>query len=64
MIRLLGAITGSALAIATLLVLIGVPQFKSATNPAEVVEREVMTLPLPTAPVEPGQFSSLVGRSR
>lgn len=52
MIRLLGAITGSALAIATLLVLIGVPHFKSATSPAEVVEREVMTLPLPTAPVE------------
>ena len=53
MIRLLGAITGSALAIATLLVLIGVPQFKTATSPTEVVEREVMTLPLPTAPVEP-----------
>jgi hypothetical protein len=51
MIRLLGAITGSALALATLLVLVGVPQFKA--KPTGAVEVDVMTLPLPTAPVEP-----------
>ena len=49
MIRLLGAITGSALAIASLLLLVGIPQFRADTDD---VEREVMTLPLPSAPVE------------
>ena len=47
MIRLLGAITGSALALAALLVLVGVPQFKAEPN---VIERAVVTLPLRTAP--------------
>ena len=42
MIRLLGAITGSALALAALLVLVGVPQFK--VEPKEI-ERAVLTLP-------------------
>lgn len=50
MIRLLGAITGSALALATILVVIGIPQFKAKTLP---IDRSVVTLPLPTAPVEP-----------
>ena len=49
MIRLLGAITGSALALATLLVVIGIPQFKAEPND---IDRNVMTLPLPTSPVE------------
>ncbi|NNC76399.1 MAG: hypothetical protein HKN77_00465 [Woeseiaceae bacterium] len=49
MIRLLGAITGSALALATLLVVIGVPQFRSDGND---IERAVVTLPLPTSPVD------------
>ena len=43
MIRLLGAITGSALALAALLVLVGVPQFKAEPKN---VERAVVTLPL------------------
>ena len=43
MIRLLGAITGSALALAALLVFVGVPQFKA--KPAEQ-ERAVVTLPI------------------
>lgn len=52
MIRLLGAITGSALALATLLVFVGVPQFKfESTSPAEAGP-SVVTLPLPTQPVE------------
>ena len=52
MIRLLGAITGSALALATLLVFVGVPQFKfDSADPAEI-EQSVVTLPLPTQPVE------------
>ncbi len=52
MIRLLGAITGSALALATLLVFVGVPQFKfDSAEPADV-EQSVVTLPLPTQPVE------------
>ena len=49
MIRLLGAITGSALALAALLVLVGVPQFKA--EPKDI-ERAVVTLPLRTAPIE------------
>lgn len=49
MIRLLGAITGSALALATLLILIGIPQFKTQTIDPE---RAVVTLPLPTTPVD------------
>ncbi len=48
MIRLLGAITGSALALAALLVLVGVPQFKAEPND---IERVVVTLPLRTVPV-------------
>jgi hypothetical protein len=48
MIRLIGAITGSALALAALLVLVGVPQFKA--QPKEI-ERAVVTLPLRTEPV-------------
>ena len=53
MIRLLGAITGSALALATLLVFVGVPQFKFDTGEPADVEQAVVTLPLPTQPVEP-----------
>jgi hypothetical protein len=49
MIRLLGAITGSALALAALLVLVGVPQFKA--EPSDIV-RSVVTLPLRVEPVE------------
>ena len=49
MIRLLGAITGSALAIATLLVFVGVPQFRL---PEPAADTDVMTLPLPTQPVD------------
>ena len=48
MIRLLGAITGSALALAALLVLIGVPQFKA--EPKDI-ERAVVTLPMRAEPV-------------
>lgn len=48
MIRLLGAITGSALALAALLVLVGVPQFKAAPKDNE---RAVVTLPLRAEPV-------------
>ena len=48
MIRLLGAITGSALALAALLVLVGVPQFKAEPND---VARSVVTLPLRVEPV-------------
>ena len=49
MIRLLGAITGSALALAALLVLVGVPQFKA--QPSEL-EQVVVTLPLRAEPVD------------
>ena len=49
MIRLLGAITGSALALAALLVLVGIPQFKAEPSAAE---RAVVTLPRRAAPVE------------
>ena len=49
MIRLLGAITGSALALAALLVLVGVPQFKA--EPKDVAH-SVVTLPLRVEPVE------------
>lgn len=48
---MLGAITGSALAIATLLVLVGVPQFRSTADDDEAL-REPVTLPRPTTPVE------------
>ncbi len=53
MIRLLGAITGSALALATLLVFVGVPQFKFDSAEPVDTEQTVVTLPLPTQPVEP-----------
>ena len=49
MIQILGAITGSALAIAALLLLIGVPQFKAESGD---VSHNVVTLPLRVAPVE------------
>ena len=49
MIQFLGAITGSALAIAALLLLIGVPQFKAESGD---VPHNVVTLPLRVAPVE------------
>ena len=49
MIQFLGAITGSALAIAALLLLIGVPQFKAESGD---VSHNVVTLPLRVAPVE------------
>lgn len=49
MIRLLGAITGSALALAALLVFVGVPQFKAA--PGHTVPA-VVRLPQRVAPVE------------
>lgn len=51
MIRILGAITGAALALATLLVVIGIPQFKTESTASE---HAIVTLPLPTSPVEPG----------
>ncbi len=57
MIRLLGAITGSALALATLLVLVGIPQFKA--DPVEI-ERSVVTLPLPTAAVDDAQTQAQI----
>ena len=49
MIRLLGAITGSALALAALLVLVGVPQFKAEPND---LAHSVVTLTLRVEPVE------------
>lgn len=49
MIRLLGAITGAALALASLLVLVGIPQFKA--DPVEVAH-DVVTLPMPVAAVD------------
>lgn len=49
MIRFLGAIAGSALAIAALLLLVGVPQFKAESSD---ISHDVVTLPLRVAPVE------------
>ncbi len=49
MIRLLGAIAGSALALAALLLLVGVPQFKTVSPD---IERPLVTLPLATTAVE------------
>lgn len=49
MIRLLGLITGSALALAALLLVIGVPQFKTDSIDAPAA---VVTLPVPTAAVD------------
>ena len=61
MIRLLGAITGSALALAALLVFVGVPQFKA--EPKDIA-RAVVTLPLRTAPVEePAQPAANIERA-
>ena len=61
MIRLLGAITGSALALAALLVFVGVPQFKA--EPKDIA-RAVVTLPLRTAPVdESAQPAAIVDRA-
>ena len=50
MIRLLGSLTGTALAIALLLLVVGIPQFRA---PESGIERTVMTLPLQARPVEP-----------
>lgn len=49
MIRLLGAITGSALALAALLVLVGVPQFKAKEHELDQV---LVTLPLRAEPID------------
>ena len=49
MIRLLGAITGSALALATLLVVIGIPQFRAEPSS---IDRDVVTLLRATSPVD------------
>ncbi len=49
MIRLLGAITGSALALAALLLLVGVPQFRTDTPD---IERAIVRLPVATTAVE------------
>lgn len=49
MIRLLGVITGSAVAVATLLLFIGIPQFRSDAVQAE---RTPVRLPRPTQAVE------------
>lgn len=49
MIRLLGAITGSALALAALLVLVGVPQFKARESELDQV---LVTLPLRAEPID------------
>lgn len=49
MIRLLGGIVGSALAVALLLLLVGIPQFRA---PATTAESTIVTLPLKTSPVE------------
>ena len=48
MIRFLGAITGSALALAALLVLVGVPQFKAQESELDQV---LVTLPLRAEPI-------------
>jgi len=48
-IRLLGGILGSALAIALLLLVVGIPQFRA---PAGSVEPSIVTLPLRTKPVD------------
>lgn len=50
MIRLIGAITGAALALAALLVLVGIPQFKAQ---AVDTERDVVSLPVRSEVVEP-----------
>ena len=50
MIRLLGGMVGSALAIALLLLLVGIPQFRA---PATTAEPTIVTLPLRTSPVDP-----------
>jgi len=49
MFQILGAITGSALAIAALLLLVGIPQFKAESSD---ISHDVVTLPLRVAPVE------------
>ncbi len=49
MIRLLGVITGAALAVATLLLFVGIPEFKSE---ATQDERAPVRLPRPTQAVE------------
>lgn len=49
MIRLLGTLVGSALAIALLLLLVGIPQFRA---PDVDLDAAIVTLPLKTAPVE------------
>ena len=49
MIRFLGAIIGSALAIAALLLLVGVPQFRAESGD---ISQDVVTLPQRVAPVD------------
>lgn len=59
MIRLLGAITGAALAVALLLLVVGIPQFRA---PDAGTRQEIVTLPLPTRTVvdsEPPQTVAL-----
>jgi len=54
MMRLLGVLVGSALAIAALVVFIGIPEFTAETS---VADNTVITLPMrsgPAEPVEPG----------
>ena len=58
MIRLLGAITGSALAVALLLLVIGIPQFRA---PDDGAREEIVTLPLPTRPVDDSDAAGAAG---
>ena len=50
MIRLLGTLTGCGLAVALLLLVVGIPQFRA---PAAGERQAIVTLPRPTRPVEP-----------
>ncbi len=55
MMRLLGVLVGSALAVAALVVFIGIPEFTAETS---VADNTVITLPMrsvPTEPVEPAE---------
>ena len=58
MIQFLGAIAGSALAIAALLLLVGVPQFKAESSD---ISHDVVRLPLRVAPVEELAAKTLAG---
>jgi hypothetical protein len=50
MMRLLGVLVGSALAVAALVVFVGIPEF---TTESSVVEDTVITLPMRTGPPDP-----------